>query len=135
MFNALSPMLSSESFIACPLRAIFLSVNLRELKMSESAQKISKRKPPPISAGRPRGIPNKATMNAREAIARLVDENAPRMQSWLDQIAEEQGPLAAWKCLTDVVEYHIPKLARMEVAGDEKNPVVTVSRIELVALK
>lgn len=67
--------------------------------------------------GSRKGVPNKATLNAREAIARLVDENAPRMQEWLDAIAAEQGPLLAWKCMTDVIEYHIPKLSRSELAG------------------
>ncbi len=67
--------------------------------------------------GRPKGSPNRATTNAREAISALVDNNAHRMEAWLDQIAEEQGPLAAWRCLADVIEYHIPKLARTELTG------------------
>ena len=72
--------------------------------------------------GKPRG-PNKATRNAREAIARLVDGKADRMQGWLDEIAAEQGPMAAWKCMTDVIEYHIPKLARTEHTGEGGGPV------------
>ena len=72
--------------------------------------------------GRPAGVPNKATQNAREAIARLVDGNTQRMQEWLDQIAETEGPLAAWKCLQDVLEYHVPKLARTEVTGAGGGP-------------
>jgi len=66
---------------------------------------------------RPPGVPNKATRNAREAIARLVDNNAGRMQQWLDTIAEEQGAQAAWRCMVDVIEYHVPKLSRAEVSG------------------
>ena len=73
--------------------------------------------------GRRKGVPNKATNLAREAIAKLVDDNAPRMQGWLDQIAEQEGPAVAWKCLQDVIEYHIPKLARQEVVGDPDAPV------------
>lgn len=69
--------------------------------------------------GRPKGIPNKYTLNAREAIAALVDSNAPRLQKWLDQIAKEQGPMAAWRCMMDVVEYHIPKLSRAEHTGPD----------------
>lgn len=61
--------------------------------------------------------PSKSTKNAREAIAALVEGNMPRMQNWLDQIAEDQGPIAAWKCMLDVIEYHIPKLQRTEVAN------------------
>ena len=67
--------------------------------------------------------PSVATKNAREAIARLVDNNADRMQGWLDQIAAEQGPMAAWRCMSDVIEYHIPKLARTEHTGPDGGPV------------
>lgn len=77
---------------------------------------------------RPPGVPNKATRNAREAIARLVDDNAGRMQQWLDTIAEEQGAQAAWRCMVDVIEYHVPKLSRAEVSG---NINVTRSAAEL----
>lgn len=70
------------------------------------------------TGGRAAGTPNKATAQAREAIARLVDGNAPRLQEWLDQIAEDKGPLEAWRCMMDVIEYHIPKLARTEVTGE-----------------
>lgn len=78
--------------------------------------------------GRKPGVPNKATANAREAIAALVDRNVPRMEAWLDAIAEDQGPLAAWKCMADVIEYHIPKLARSEISA---NVNVTRSASEL----
>jgi hypothetical protein len=86
--------------------------------------------------GRKPGVPNKSTTLAREAIAKLVDGNADRLQGWLDAIAkdEKHGPMVAWRCMMDVLEYHIPKLARTEHAGDPNNPLRTVSRIELVAL-
>ena len=73
-------------------------------------------------AGRPKGVPNKATTEAREAIARLVDGNAHRMSIWLEEIYKTKGPEAAWRCMTDVIEYHIPKLARTEVTGKDGNP-------------
>jgi hypothetical protein len=68
---------------------------------------------------------NKATSNAREAIARFVDGNADKLQSWLDQIAEEQGPMAAAKLFIDLIEYHVPKLARTEVANADDKPFQT----------
>lgn len=76
---------------------------------------------------RPKGSKNKATTMAREAIARFVDDNADRLQGWLDEIADDPklGPQAAFKCFMDVVEYHIPKLARSEVVGDPDNPLKT----------
>ena len=62
--------------------------------------------------------PNKATKNAREAISRLVDGNTHRLEGWLDEIAAKD-PAAAWRCMMDVIEYHIPKLARTEVTGKD----------------
>ena len=63
--------------------------------------------------GRPLGIPNKATADARKAIAAFVDNNAHRLTGWLDRVAEE-NPSKAFELFQSVVEYHIPKLARTE---------------------
>jgi DNA topoisomerase-1 len=38
-------------------------------------------------AGRPKGVGNKSTGMAREAIAKFVDGNAPAMQGWLESVA------------------------------------------------
>ena len=73
-------------------------------------------------AGRPKGLPNKTTVAAREAIARFVDGNADRLQGWLDEIAADQGPAAAFKCFADLLEYHVPKLARTELTGVDGGP-------------
>ena len=89
--------------------------------------------------GRRAGIPNKATADARRAIADFVDGNAHRLTEWLDQVAagvkaqdpetgEEKfvvppNPAKAFDMFQSVVEYHVPKLARMEVAGDKENPL------------
>jgi hypothetical protein len=69
------------------------------------------------------GVPNKATTNAREAIAQFIEANTSRFQGWLDEIAEEQGALAAFNCVRDLLEYHVPKLARTEVLGDGGGPL------------
>ena len=94
---------------------------------------------PKKGPGRPPGMPNKATASAREAIAQFVDGNAHRLTEWLDQVAggvkttdpdtgEEKfvvppNPAKAFDMFQSVVEYHVPKLARMEVAGDKENPL------------
>ena len=72
---------------------------------------------------RPKGSPNKATAEAREAIARLVDGNAHRLTLWLDEIYEQKGPEAAWRCMMDVIEYHVPKLARHEHTGNNGDKI------------
>ena len=94
---------------------------------------------PKKGPGRPPGMPNKATADARRAIAQFVDGNAHRLTEWLDQVAAgvkttdpETGdekfvvppnPAKAFDMFQSVVEYHVPKLARMEVAGDKENPL------------
>ena len=72
---------------------------------------------------RPKGSPNKATAEAREAIARLVDGNAHRLNIWLDEIYETKGPEAAWRCMMDVIEYPVPKLARHELTGQNGDKI------------
>jgi len=78
----------------------------------------------PKTGGRQAGTPNKATGIARLAFANFVDNNAERLQEWLDDIAanEKLGPKAAFDCLMQVAEFHVPKLARTELVGDEKAP-------------
>jgi len=74
----------------------------------------------PPAMGRPAGKPNKATQNAREAIARFVDGNAHRLVGWLDRIAKD-SPKQAFDCFMAVCEYHVPKLQRTEVDMLVKN--------------
>jgi hypothetical protein len=86
------------------------------------------------TGGRQAGTPNKATGEARQAIALFVDQNAPRLTEWLDRVADgvkdEEGnylvppnPAKAFDMFQSVVEYHVPKLARMEMAGDPNAPI------------
>lgn len=70
-------------------------------------------------SGRKAGTPNKATNMAREAIAAFVDDNAYRLQNWLDQIAEKD-PEKAFSLFQSVIEYHIPKLARTDINAEHK---------------
>jgi hypothetical protein len=78
--------------------------------------------------GRPKGVPNKSTALAREAIAKFVDGNSHKLQEWLDDIAmnEKLGPKVAFDCFMQVAEYHVPKLARTEHAGDATAPITHI---------
>ena len=89
---------------------------------------------PNLNVGRKPGVPNKSTTMAREAIALFVDGNAHKMQEWLNKVADgvkddddkwivQPAPDKAFQMLQTIMEYHIPKLARQEVVGDEKAPV------------
>lgn len=65
------------------------------------------------TGGRTKGTPNKATTDARYAIAQFVNGNVDRLEGWLDDIAADD-PHKAFQCFMSVVEYNIPKLARTE---------------------
>ena len=101
-------------------------------------------------------MPNKATRDARLAIAAFVDDNAGRMQEWLDKVAQgvprvdaegnqrydDEGepmwlvapnPEKAFAMLRDVVEYHVPKLARSEMTGANGGPI-SVAAIDMKGL-
>lgn len=82
-------------------------------------------KPGERRGGRPKGVGNKVTAHAREAIARFVDGNAEKCQEWLDDIAKLDGPRAAFNCYLQLVEFHVPKLARTELTGKDGGPVIT----------
>lgn len=94
--------------------------------------------------GRKPGVPNKATADARLAIAKFVDNNAGRLQEWLDAIANgvrepdiiakdgnvvvgkmisAPNPQKAFELFQTVIEYHVPKLARTELTGANGGPV------------
>ena len=84
--------------------------------------------------GSRKGVPNKANADARRAIGDFVDGNADRLQDWLDQIANgiqshdgsfvvPPNPEKAFSLFQSVIEYHVPKLARTEHAGDKDAPI------------
>ena len=77
--------------------------------------------------GSRKGRPNKSTEFAREAIARLVETNVHRVERWLDEIETQEGPKAAFDCFMDLVEYHVPKLARTELTGRDGAAMQTVT--------
>jgi hypothetical protein len=91
--------------------------------MSSTVEKSRKK-----TGGRVAGVPNKSTALAREAIARFVDGNSHKLQEWLDEIAmnEKLGPKVAFDCFMQVAEYHVPKLARTEHAGDVTAPITHI---------
>jgi hypothetical protein len=80
----------------------------------------------PKTGGRGKGVANRATYAAREAIGLFVDGNAHRLQAWLDEIAADD-PVKAFELFQSVIEYHVPKLARTEVTGEGGGPVIIQS--------
>jgi hypothetical protein len=68
--------------------------------------------------GRPKGSPNKVTMDIRTAYQNLVELNLENMSHWLGQIAIE-NPEKAFELMIKLSEYVIPKMQRTEVVGKD----------------
>ena len=97
----------------------------------------TKRKPTGAAAmgagpGRPKGVPNRVTIEFRETVRRLLDDNASNVGVWLDQVASggvsgKPDPGRALDLLARLAEFAAPKLGRMEHVGDGGGPVQAVS--------
>lgn len=90
-------------------------------KLSKSQNKIGADNIPNNGRGRPKGAVNKTTIEVREAIAAFATANVGNMGEWLNAIDSPEKKLDLF---LRAIEYHIPKLARNTLAGDEDNPVV-----------
>jgi hypothetical protein len=73
--------------------------------------------PPNAGKGRPPGAPNKVTRDVRAALAQFAEGNVDKLQGWLDRVAT-RDPAKAAELFVRVLEYHVPKLARTELAGE-----------------
>lgn len=89
--------------------------------MSEDTPKENKNRAPNNGMGRPKGAVNKATSKTREAIAIVAEAMAPEFMGWLQRTADgdsEAGikpdPKGAADIYLKAIEYHIPKLSRVE---------------------
>ena len=64
-------------------------------EVRQNAEK-PKRLPPNAGKGRKKGVPNKVTKDAREAMAALAEGMAPKLSEWLARGADGYG-VAKWK--------------------------------------
>jgi hypothetical protein len=78
------------------------------------------------TGGRQKGTPNKATAAARTALALFMEQNGDRLQFWLDEIERKDGAQAAFKAYTSLLEFHVPKRQRVEMAEADQITVETV---------
>jgi hypothetical protein len=84
--------------------------------------------------GRPKGLPNKVTLEFRQTIQRLLESNAENVGRWLTLVAEGDGtdkgapdPARALDLLAKLAEYAAPKLGRVEHVGDGGGPMQVAS--------
>jgi hypothetical protein len=75
------------------------------------------------TGGRKAGVGNKTTVDVRNAIALIAQDNAGNFAQWLGEVALEDPGKAADLYLK-AIEYHIPKLARSEVSGPDGGPQI-----------
>jgi hypothetical protein len=87
------------------------------------------------TGGRRAGTPNKVTKDARETIGRILDTNIHRLSEWLESVAYgvkeskfsddgieyeyyvvKPNPSKAFDMLQSLLEFHVPKLTRIQVS-------------------
>lgn len=89
----------------------------------------------PKKLGRPKGSPNRSTVEFKQTVQKLLDDNRENVARWLALVAEGDGtdsckpdPGRALDLMAKLAEYAAPKLARTVVAGDPDAPVETRCR-------
>jgi len=84
------------------------------------------------TGGRQKGVPNKATVEFRQAVTRVLEDNSQNYGKWLKQVAEGYGsganrvkpdPAKALDLVAKLAEYAAPKLNRVEHTGEGGGPV------------
>jgi hypothetical protein len=98
----------------------------------------TKRKPTGAAAlgagpGRPKGMPNKVTIEFRQTVSDLLAKNHENVSKWLELVAEgdperdiRPDPAKALDLVSKLAEYAAPKLNRTVIAGDQDAPLKTV---------
>ena len=82
------------------------------------------------TSGRQKGTVNKVTRDVREAIAEFAQRNVDQMSVWLDAVDD---PARRFELYLRAIEYHIPKVTRMEMSGPNGGPMLTAS-VDLTGL-
>lgn len=87
-------------------------------------------KKPLNKGGRPKGALNKRTVEFRETVQRVLDDNAINVGKWLTAVAEgdavnevKPDPAKALDLLAKLAEYAAPKLNRTEHTGKDGGPI------------
>ncbi len=77
--------------------------------------------------GRPKGVPNKTTQEAKAAIALVAASlgGAEALEAWVR--GDKKNEFAFWTTI-------YPKLLPLQVANADDEPFKTISRIELIGL-
>ena len=82
----------------------------------------------PPGPGRPKGLPNKSTVEFKQSLQALLDYAAPSMVKWLEEIDD---PFKRFDVLSKFAEYVHPKLGRTEVTGKDGEDIKVISEINV----
>ena len=79
--------------------------------------------------GRGAATPNTPTVEFRQTVHTVLEENASNVGKWLTMVAEGDGetkpdPGKALDLMAKLAEFAAPKLARTELTGKDGGPVV-----------
>jgi len=66
-----------------------------------------------------KGSPNKTTKELRDSFQFFVENNVPKFQEWIEEVAKN-NPAKAIELVTSLGEYIMPKLSRTEIDADVK---------------
>ena len=75
--------------------------------------------------GKPKGTLSKVTVDVRQAIAVFAQANVENMSVWLNEI---EDPAKRLDLYLRAIEYHLPKLGRLEHTGAEGGPVEIIAK-------
>ena len=77
--------------------------------------------------GRPKGVPNKATISIKTSYAALIENNLDRIQTLLDRVAVDD-PKGALDLLIRLSPFVIPKNVSQEITFDSPIQIVIPSK-------
>jgi hypothetical protein len=75
--------------------------------------------------GKPKGTLSKTTIDVRQAIAVFAQANVGNMTAWL---LEVEDPAKRLDLYLRAIEYHLPKLGRLEHTGAEGGPIELIAQ-------
>lgn len=81
--------------------------------------------------GRPKGLPNKATVEFKEAVNNLIAFATPQMVDWLELVAVED-PNKALDHVYKFAQFGYPLLARSEHTGAGGGAMESTIKVEFV---
>lgn len=84
----------------------------------------------PGEGGRPKGVKNKSPKLIREAIQKIVEGKADKLDEWIDEIADQgvYGKAKAIDLIIKLAEFVLPKLSKNQISAEVTNQTVIVGK-------